>query len=215
MTKAKLAVLVSGRGTNLVALARAIDEGRCAAEIVLVASDNPGAPALEFAASRGIPCAVVPFRKGADRAEFSAALAREVAARAPDWVVMAGFMRVVTPEFVTPFEGRIVNIHPSLLPAFPGKDGVGDALAAGVRITGCTVHLVDLGVDSGPILAQAAVPVLPGDTRETLHARIQIREHELLPRVVDDLVRGRYRGATPIADVEGEGDALVSPRFAT
>jgi phosphoribosylglycinamide formyltransferase 1 len=214
MTTLRLAVLVSGRGTNLEALAGAIDAGRCDAEIVLVATDNPSAGALALAEARAVPRAVVPFARGGDRAVFSRALADAVEASAPDLVVLAGFMRILSPEFVTRFEGRLVNIHPSLLPAFPGKDGVGDALAAGVRITGCTVHLVDHGVDTGPILAQAAVPVMPDDTRESLHARIQAREHELLPRVVDDLAKGRFVGAQVDAPTLGEGDALVSPRFA-
>lgn len=215
MSTLRLAVLVSGRGTNLDALARAIDGGRCDAEISLVASDNPKAGALELAGSRGIPTAVVPFAKGIDRRAFSLELAEKVAHASPDLVVLAGFMRILTAEFVERFEGRLINVHPSLLPAFPGKDGVGDALAAGVRITGCTVHLVDLGVDTGPILAQAAVPVLPDDDRDRLHARIQAREHELLPRVVDDISRGRFVGSKVASAVEGAEDALVSPRFYT
>jgi phosphoribosylglycinamide formyltransferase 1 len=214
MSTLRLAVLVSGRGTNLEALASAIDAGRCDAEIVLVATDNPEAGALRFAEARGIPRAVVPYVRG-DRRAFSLTLAERVQASRPDLVVLAGFMRILSPEFVERFDARLVNVHPSLLPAFPGKDGVGEALAAGVRIAGCTVHLVDQGVDTGPILAQAAVPVLPGDTRESLHARIQAREHELLPRVVDDLAKGRFVGARITSSVEGEGDALVSPRFSS
>jgi phosphoribosylglycinamide formyltransferase 1 len=213
MSTLRLAVLVSGRGTNLEALANAIDEGRCSAEIVLVASDNPSAAALAFADARAIPRAVVPFVRGDDRRAWSEALAATVDASAPDLVVLAGFMRILAGEFVRRFEGRLLNVHPSLLPAFPGKDGVGDALAAGVRITGCSVHLVDEGVDTGSILAQAAVPVMPGDTRDLLHARIQRREHELLPRVVDDIAKGRFAGSTVAWPVDGEGDVLVSPRF--
>jgi phosphoribosylglycinamide formyltransferase 1 len=213
MSTLRLAVLVSGRGTNLEALANAIDAGHCSAEIVLVASDNPDAAALAYADSRGIPRAVVPFVRGVERRAWSEALAAQVEASAPDLVILAGFMRILASEFVRRFEGRLINVHPSLLPAFPGKDGVGDALAAGVRITGCSVHLVDEGVDTGPILAQAAIPVLPGDTRERLHARIQRREHELLPRVVDDFARGRFAWARIAAPVEGDDDVLVVPRF--
>jgi phosphoribosylglycinamide formyltransferase-1 len=186
----KLAVLVSGTGSNLRAIAAAIDAGTCAAAIVLVVSDKESAPALAFAAERGIATAVVMPKSHADRAAWDVALAERVAAASPDLVVCAGFMRIVGAPLLTRFPHRIVNVHPALLPSFPGTDGPAQAIAKGVRIAGCTVHLVDAGVDTGAILAQAAVPVLPGDDAHTLHARIQVHEHRLLPAVIDAIARG-------------------------
>ncbi len=210
----KLAVLVSGAGSNLRAIASAIDAGSCAAAIVLVASDKEGAPALGFAGERGIPTAVVKPKDYPDRAAWDVALAERVAASSPDLVVLAGFMRIVGAPILARFPHRIVNVHPALLPSFPGTDGPAQAILKGVRIAGCTVHLVDAGVDTGPILAQAAVPVLPGDDAHALHARIQVHEHRLLPAVIDAIARGAivvgerptFRDApfTP-------ADALVSP----
>ncbi len=184
----RLVVLVSGRGSNLAALLDAIDAGRCAATVVAVLADRP-APALERAADRGIATATVPFRRG-DRDAWSAELADAVQAYAPDLVVLAGFMRVLAPSFVGRFRRRILNVHPSLLPAFPGARAPEQALAAGVAITGCTVHLVDEGVDTGPILAQAAVPVAADDDVATLHERIRRAEHRLLPAVVGAVASG-------------------------
>lgn len=183
-------VLVSGRGSNLRAICSAIDEGRCGANIVGVVSDRRSAAALEFAESRGIPTKVVPLKKGGDRNAWNVRLGNEVRAFEPDLIVLAGFMRILASSFVSAFRGRIINVHPALLPSFPGHDGAGDALRGGVRISGCTVHVVDDGVDTGPIIAQAAVPVLANDTRETLHARIQAQEHRLLPEVVAWIARG-------------------------
>ncbi|MEM8606489.1 MAG: phosphoribosylglycinamide formyltransferase [Myxococcota bacterium] len=183
-------VLVSGRGSNLRAICAAIDEGRCGARIVGVVSDRRKAAALEFAADRGIPTKVVPLKKGDDRNQWNVVLQREVASFQPQLVVLAGFMRILGGSFVEAFRGRIINVHPALLPAFPGHDGPSAALRGGVRISGCTVHVVDDGVDTGPIIAQAAVPVLTNDTRDTLHARIQVQEHRLLPEVVAWIARG-------------------------
>jgi phosphoribosylglycinamide formyltransferase-1 len=185
----KIAVLASGRGSNLRAIARAIDEERCAASIVAVVSDKPDAPALAFATERGVPTAVVPPKQHASRELWDAALADTVASFEPELVVLAGFMRIVGAAMLARFPHRIVNVHPALLPSFPGAHGARDAIAKGVRISGCTVHVVDAGVDTGPILAQAAVPVLPDDTEESLQARIQGCEHRLLPRVVDAIAR--------------------------
>ncbi|MBX3271727.1 MAG: phosphoribosylglycinamide formyltransferase [Sandaracinaceae bacterium] len=187
----RVAVLASGRGSNLAALARAIDEGRCAATLAGVLSDRASAPALELARARGLPAIVVPPSAHADRAAWDEALARAIAQLEPGLVVLAGFMRLIGPATLAAFRDRIVNVHPSLLPAFPGMDAPRQALDAGVRITGCTVHLVDAGVDTGRILAQAAVRVSPGDDAARLHARIQAAEHALFPRVVDALARGR------------------------
>ncbi len=183
-------VLVSGRGSNLMAIYDAIDAGRCAANIVGVVSDRRKAAALELAAQRGIATRVVPLRKGSDRALWNEALAEEVAALNPELVVLAGFMRVLGPPLLEKFPGRIINVHPALLPSFPGHNGAQDALDGGVRISGCTVHVVDSGVDTGPIIAQAAVPVLEDDDADSLHARIQVQEHRLLPSVIHQIATG-------------------------
>ena len=183
-------VLVSGRGSNLRAICAAIDEGACAANIVAVISDRKRAAALEFAEARGIATRVVSLRKGDDRNLWNDCLAAEVAAFEPDLVVLAGFMRVLGSPLLDRFPGRIINVHPALLPSFPGHNGPQDALDGGVRVSGCTVHVVDSGVDTGPIIAQAAVPVLPDDTADTLHARIQVQEHRLLPRVIHQIAIG-------------------------
>lgn len=186
----RVAVLVSGRGSNLRALCRAIDAGACAVDLVGVVSDRDGAEALAFAEGRGLETRVVRPRDHGDRVAWDAALAATVAALAPELVVLAGFMRLLGPATLAAFEDRVVNVHPSLLPAFPGMHAPQQAIDAGVRIAGCTVHLVDAGVDTGRILAQGAVPVRPGDDATSLHARIQGLEHRLLPRVVDALARG-------------------------
>jgi phosphoribosylglycinamide formyltransferase-1 len=183
-------VLASGRGSNLRAICRAIDDGRCKARIVGVVSDRRSAAALEFADARGIPTRVVSLKKGGDRDQWNIELANQVASLSPELVVLAGFMKILGPSFLERFPGRIINVHPALLPSFPGHDGPKDALEAGVRISGCTVHIVDDGVDTGPIVAQAAVPVLPDDTPETLHARIQSQEHRLLPGVIHRIAIG-------------------------
>lgn len=183
-------VLVSGRGSNLRALLDAIEQGRCRARVAAVIADRESAGALELARERSIPTRVVKPQDHADRAAWDVALADAIGASAPDLVVLAGFLRIVGRAVLERFGGRILNVHPALLPAFPGLDAPGQALAAGVRITGCTVHVVDAGVDTGPILAQAAVPVLPGDDAQALHARIQPAEHQLLPAVVDWIASG-------------------------
>lgn len=212
-----IVVLVSGQGSNLRAIAGAIDAGTCAARIAAVISDRPGAAALAFAAERGIATEVVPLRKGDDRDAWNEALADRIAGFDPGLVVFAGFMRVVGPSVVRRFPGRIVNVHPALLPSFPGVDGPAQAIRARVRIAGCTVHIVDEGVDTGPILAQAAVPVLPDDDRDSLHHRIQAREHELLPRVIHWVATGALvLEPQPrfTAEVRGAGEHLVFPRVA-
>lgn len=190
----KLVVLVSGRGSNLKAITHAIEAGRCGAEIAAVISDRHSAEALFFAKEKGFATSVVRPKDFAEKPAWDAALADAIAAHAPDLVVLAGFMRIVGPAVLARFPHRIVNVHPALLPAFPGTDGPAQAIAKGVRMSGCTVHLVDAGVDTGPILAQGAVPVLPGDDAATLHARIQTVEHVLLPFVIDAIGR---RAITP------------------
>ena len=183
-------VLVSGRGSNLKAICDAIDAGTCDANIVGVVSDRKKAVALELAQKRGIPTRVLPLRKGDDRAIWNESLAEEVAAFGPMLVVLAGFMRVLGAPLLQRFPGRIINVHPALLPSFPGHSAPQEAIDSAVRISGCTVHIVDEGVDTGPIIAQAAVPVLTDDTAATLHARIQVQEHRLLPRVIHQIATG-------------------------
>jgi phosphoribosylglycinamide formyltransferase 1 len=198
-------VLASGRGSNLRAICNAIDAGTCDAVIVGVVSDRRMAEALEFAEGRGIPTRVISLRKGDDRSAWNESLAGEVAELAPDLVVLAGFMRVLGAPLLERFPNRIINVHPALLPSFPGHSAPQNAIDRGVRISGCTVHIVDAGVDTGPILAQAAVPVLVDDTADSLHARIQVQEHRLLPRVIHQIAIGAITldplmVRTPVAD---------------
>jgi len=178
-----MAVLASGQGTNLQAIVDASRSGVLQAQVVLVASDRAEAPALHWASQAGLPIHVT--RDEED-------LIRVIENAGATLVCLAGYMRLLGRVFVRHFQHRVINIHPSLLPAFPGRHGVRDALAAGVRVSGCTVHLVDEGVDTGPILAQAAVPVFEDDTEATLHARIQREEHRLYPQVLQSVCQGRY-----------------------
>lgn len=208
-----VAVLVSGRGSNLRAICEAMDAGACAAKVVSVVSDRSKAQALEYARERGIAATAVPLRKGDDRDLWNVKLAETVASAKPDVVVLAGFMRVLGAPLLDAFPGRIINVHPALLPSFPGHTGPQDAIDGGVRLSGCTVHVVDSGVDTGPIIAQAAVPVLPDDTASTLHQRIQVQEHRLLPRVIHQIAIGTITldpltVTTPIGDPDR---ALVAP----
>ena len=202
-------VLVSGRGSNLRAICAAIDAGTCDANIIAVVSDRRKAAALEFASDRGIATDVVPLRKGDDRDLWNEVLAERVAAFDPDLIVLAGFMRVLGLPLLARFPGRIINVHPALLPSFPGHSGPQDALDGGVRISGCTVHVVDAGVDTGPIIAQAAVPVVSGDTADSLHARIQVQEHQLLPRVIHEIAIGAIQ-LNPLRVSTPSGDAYRS-----
>ena len=188
-----LVVLVSGSGTNLQALLDASAEPGFGARILAVGADRDGIEGLERADKAGVPTFVVGLGGFGDRAAWDAALAGQVAAYGPDLVVLAGFMKLVGPAFLAAFGGRCVNTHPALLPSFPGAHGVRDALAYGARVSGATVHLVDAGVDTGPIVAQHAVPVLPGDDEATLHERIKAVERELLVRVVGRMAREGYR----------------------
>ncbi|MGB6169756.1 MAG: phosphoribosylglycinamide formyltransferase [Geitlerinemataceae cyanobacterium] len=180
----KLGVLASGNGSNFEAIIEAIADGKLRAEIPVVIYNNPGAAVAARAGRWGIPSILVNHRDYRSREAFDFEIAQTLKQYGVDWVIMAGWMRVVTQVLIEAFPNKIINIHPSLLPSFPGIKAVEQALKAGVKIAGCTVHLVTLEVDSGPILMQAAVPVLPNDTAETLHARIQIQEHEILPRSI-------------------------------
>lgn len=190
MNPLPLVVLVSGRGSNLRALQGAIDRGECAARIAAVIADRPGCAALTFARERDLATRVVRPKTFASRALWDAALAEAIGEHAPGLVVLAGFMRIVGGAVLEGCGARIVNVHPSLLPAFPGLGAPEQALEAGVRITGCTVHLVDAGVDTGPILAQAALRVRDDEDAAALHGRIQALEHRLFPRVVDAVATG-------------------------
>jgi phosphoribosylglycinamide formyltransferase-1 len=193
-TRRRTAILISGRGSNMAALLSAAADPAFPAEIVLVLSNKPAAAGLARAAEAGIPTAVVESRPfGRDRAGFEVAMEAVMARHGVELIALAGFMRVLTEDFVNRWSGRMVNIHPSLLPAFPGVDTHARALDAGVRLHGCTVHLVTPGVDEGPIIAQAAVPVLPGDTEDTLGARVLEQEHILYPAALALVAAGRVR----------------------
>jgi phosphoribosylglycinamide formyltransferase-1 len=190
--KFRLGILGSGKGSNFVAIADAIAGGTVPAEIALVVSDVSDSGILQHARQRGLPANFIlpgKFRTklddDAERAYIEALRAARV-----DLIALAGFMRVLKGEFLRAFEGRIINIHPSLLPSFPGLEAWKQALDHGVKVTGCTVHFVDAGVDSGPIIAQETVPILDADAAESLHQRIQAAEHELYPRCVAALARG-------------------------
>ena len=184
----RVGVLASGSGTNLQALLDAAD-----IDVVAVASDKPEARALERAAAAGVASRVFPRNAFADREARDLAMAGWLAEQGVELVVSAGYMQLLSPAFLARFPDRVINVHPALLPAFPGLDGIGDALAYGVKVTGVTVHLVDDGVDTGPVLAQAPVEVRPGDTVDELHERIKTEERRLLVGTVAALARG---GAT-------------------
>lgn len=188
----RFAVLVSGQGTNLQALLDAARRGELSpAEIALVLSNKPDAPALARAGAAGVATAVVDHRAYADRRSFEDAMLLELGRAEIDAIVLAGFMRILTEHFVSAFPLRILNTHPALCPAFPGVNAPQQALDYGVKMTGCTVHLVDAGVDTGPIVSQAAVPVMEGDDAARLHERIRVHEHRMLPAATRLLAAGR------------------------
>lgn len=188
----RLGVLVSGSGTNLQAVLDAIAAGLPVVPAVVV-SNRPGVGALDRAARAGVPTVVVDHRGFAERAAFEDALVAALVEAGAEVVALAGFMRLLTARFLDRFPLRTVNVHPALCPAFPGVNAPAQALAWGVAITGCTVHFVDAGTDTGPIITQAAVPVHPDDDAETLHRRIQREEHRLLPLALGWLAEGRVR----------------------
>lgn len=188
-----LGVLVSGGGTNLQAILDAIASGKLAARVAVVVSNRPGAGGLERAARVGVARVVVDHKACATREAFDAQVVETLRTHGVEWVVLAGFMRIVTPVLLEAYPMRVLNIHPALLPAFPGVDAQRQALEYGVRVTGCTVHFVDTGTDTGPILAQRAVPVLPGDDVDSLRARILVEEHALLTEALGWIAEGRVR----------------------
>lgn len=192
-TVPRLVVLVSGTGSNLAALLAAHDDPAYGARVVGVVADRPGIAALDLARAAGVPTAVVALRDFDDRAAWDRALTEAVAVFSPQVVVTAGFMKLLGEAFLARFGGRIVNTHPALLPSFPGAHGVRDALAHGVKVTGCTVMVVDAGVDTGPIIAQAAVPVADDDDEATLHERIKQVERTLLVEWVGRIAREGMR----------------------
>lgn len=188
----RIGVLASGRGSNLRALVDARDRGVLApAELGLVVANRPDAPALEHARAAGLPAVLIEHAAYTDRRSFERAMLDELRAHGVEAVVLAGFMRVLTETFLSAFPRRIINTHPSLLPAFPGLAAPAQAIQHGVKVSGCTIHFVETGVDCGPIIAQRAIEVRPDDDAASLHARIQQLEHVLLPEVTALLAAGR------------------------
>ena len=188
----RLGILISGRGSNFLAIADSIEHGKLDAEIAVVLSNHPDAPGLELARKRGLRIAAM-ASQGLDREVFDRQVIAELRGAEVDLVCLAGYMRILSGHFIREFHGRILNIHPSLLPAFPGLDAQHQAVAHGVKVSGCTVHFVDEGLDSGPIVKQAAVPVLDEDTAESLSARILKEEHRIYPEAIALVLSGRYR----------------------
>lgn len=208
-------VLISGSGSNLQALIDGCAAGSLPARIALVISNKPGVKGLERAAAAGIPTLVVNHREYPDRESFDQVLMAALDQAGVELVCLAGFMRVLTPGFVRHYQGRLINIHPALLPAFPGLHVQQQALDAGVRFSGATVHFVDEGVDTGPIIVQAVVPILPGDDAATLAARILQQEHRIYPWAVRLFAQGRLRlegRKVVVAEAGGDGGAvLINP----
>ena len=190
----KIAVLASGSGTNLQNLIAQLHRDKdCHIEIAVVISDRKNAYALERAKRAGIPQEIIRSQDFKNRTEFDAAIAKKIQDYDIDLIVLAGYMKLFQPPFIRQFQNKIINIHPSLLPAFPGANAIADTLAYGVKVSGVTVHFVDEGVDTGPIIAQEVVPVYEDDDEETLHHRIQIEEHKLYPKVIKNYARGKIK----------------------
>lgn len=211
MPEKAIVILISGRGSNM----EAILQARLPARVAAVISNEPEAKGLATARTHGVTTKVVPHRGFPDRAAFDRALAGAIDAHGPDLVVLAGFMRILGEDFVGRYTGRLMNIHPSLLPAFPGLHTHGRALAAGVRIHGCTVHFVTLALDGGPIIVQAAVPVLPDDTEDTLAARVLREEHRIYPQAIRWFCADRLAlaadGRTTVRDARLPENVLLCP----
>ena len=214
MARLKVGVLISGRGSNLAALIAACAEPDFPAEIALVVSNRADAAGLAYAAQANIPSRVIPHRDFPSRDAFDAALDAALGAAGVELICLAGFMRLLGGAFVEKWRDRLINIHPSLLPAFPGLDTHARALAAGVRFTGCTVHFVRPEVDSGPIVVQAAVPVLPGDDEAALAARVLEAEHQAYPLALRLIAEGRARVRGERVEIAGRAAApaiLLNP----
>jgi phosphoribosylglycinamide formyltransferase-1 len=213
----RVGILISGRGSNMVALLEGMRAGEIPAEPAVVVSNDPGAAGLAKARAYGVATAVVPQQefKGKGRQAHDEAVAAELDRHGVEIVCLAGYMRILSPWFVDRYHGRLLNIHPALLPSFPGLHGAKQALDHGARVTGCTVHFVDAQVDHGPIVAQAAVAVQPGDTEETLAARILEQEHRVYPLALRLLAEGRLsiegHRVVVAGDEPGAPQAVVSP----
>ena len=203
--KLKIAVLVSGSGTNLQTLIEQLHQKPDSGiDIAVVISERQSAYALTRAKHAGIPTRVVKTQDFKNRVDFDAAISREIEQAGAELIVLAGFMKIFQPPFVRKYRNRILNVHPTLLPAFPGAHPVADTLAYGVKVAGVTVHFVDEGVDSGPIIAQRTVPVLDTDDEESLHARIQVEEHQLYPQVIKWYAQGQLK-------IEGRKVIVTAP----
>lgn len=189
--KIPVAILISGRGTNMTALIKAASEGRLSADIRVVLSNKADAAGLEFARSCGIPTLVLSHKDYATRADYDRALVAELQSRGVQYIALAGFMRILTSDFLGPFAGRVINIHPALLPSFPGIHAQKQALDYGVKVTGCTVHFVDEGTDTGAIIAQKVVPILDDDDEDSLSARILTEENKLYAEALEEVLCGR------------------------
>lgn len=214
-TTKSIVILISGRGSNMQSLLDAVAAGTLPVRVVGVLSNRPDAKGLATAARFGVPTQVVDHKAYASRESFDRAMAEAIDAYAPDLVVLAGFMRILSDGFVQHYAGRLINIHPSLLPAFPGLHTHRRALEEGVRIHGCTVHFVTPALDHGPIIAQAAVPVLDGDDEETLAVRVLAQEHRVYPLAVRWFAEGRLRvdgGCVRVAAPQDSEGALIAPR---
>ncbi|HNF92601.1 MAG TPA: phosphoribosylglycinamide formyltransferase [Accumulibacter sp.] len=211
----KMVVLISGRGSNLTSLLNAATSGAIPARIVGVISNRPDAMGLQTAETHGVPTCVIDHRGFAEREQFDVAVAAAIDGFTPDLVVLAGFMRILGQAFVRRYENRLINIHPSLLPAFPGLHTHRRALAEGVRIHGCTVHFVTPDLDHGPVIVQAAVPVLDDDDEATLAARVLVQEHQVYPLAVRWFAEGRLHlrnGRVWLDMPQADGMALIAPQ---
>jgi phosphoribosylglycinamide formyltransferase-1 len=213
--KGKIAILISGRGSNMESIAEACASGRIPAQISLVISNEPDAPGLQKARTRRVEAMVIDHRQSASREEHDRRIHQALKSHAVDLVCLAGYMRVLTPAFIREWKGKVMNIHPSLLPSFPGLDPHGQALQAGVKISGATVHFVIPEADAGPIIMQGAVMVADDDTSETLSQRILGIEHRIYPEALRLLASGKLRlegGLCKMTDVTESDGTLISPR---
>jgi phosphoribosylglycinamide formyltransferase-1 len=211
----RIGVLASGSGTNLQAIIDRCQDGSLAAEIAVVITNNPGAGALDRASAAGISTLCINHRDFTEREDFDNAVVKALQDAEVELVVLAGFMRIITQTFIDAFPDRVINIHPALLPSFPGLNVQQQAIDYGARFSGCTVHFVDGGVDTGPIILQAVVPILPGDTAENLAARILEQEHKAYPRAIQLISEGRVhvngRQVNIVPDCQTESAALFNP----
>ncbi|HTP42827.1 MAG TPA: phosphoribosylglycinamide formyltransferase [Nitrospiria bacterium] len=214
-TRLRVGVLVSGRGSNLGAILKAIRRGRLRAEVAVVISDRPEAPALSLARIWGCPTVTLDPKSAPNREQFDQTVAGTLKQHGVELVVLAGYMRIITPALIEPYRDRIINIHPALLPSFPGLKAQQQAVDAGVKLAGCTVHFVTEEVDRGPIIIQAAVPVRPGEREASLARRLLEQEHRIVPRAIELYAQGRLRVQGRTVAVKGlreiKQTALINP----